>query len=583
MLMAELLAEPLAELVTLPCWVECCIFRAVPAVLALRTARRVAPEPTASPRSRPRTGPGRLITSLSTRRLPGGLERGQEVFHTGATKFVGGHRIVHGSEGTVRGPTRAPRVSMKIAGTARPVNCRLSELVASATDVPALPGGFAPGERVFFWGASRELGAGGLRVKYGKQGEVGPATGRDPHRRVAVLFGGNATPVNCSLHMLSCTWPPPPLPCGLNVGETVFVVGATGNVAGVASVDPYERVAVRFVGAGSCAEAPANVLLVELSRAVREAVTDPRVPACPVFTLEKKATSDVCGVILESGIGSELWVHQVAISGLAERAGITVGIGVRAINGQPVASLLGILAYEAAVLLNAAAGRVEVTASVAANHAAPQAHSPLPPVRRASQSSGVRCRDCGEIVSPSKAPAKVRRIRILMADDSAVARKLLRRKVCKVCPECDLTEMASAEDALAAALRGNFHLVIMDEHMVPNGMLGSEAITKIRQAERQRSEDDTQTPRRRMCIISHSSSACGPDVVGPACADVAWDKNAPPGLEEMATTIGKLMQQPPLRWSRAGSGLHAEGGAPARSAGSLGQVCAHPSPPSPNY
>ena len=64
---------------------------------------------------------------------------------------------------------------------------------------PALPGGYAVGDKVFFTGDSKTLTNGDKRV-HGQQGEVvGPATSKDGKERVAVRFAGNKGNVNCRL------------------------------------------------------------------------------------------------------------------------------------------------------------------------------------------------------------------------------------------------------------------------------------------------------------------------------------------------------------------------------------------------
>ena len=65
---------------------------------------------------------------------------------------------------------------------------------------PPLPGGYVPGEQVYFTGSSETL-ASGNRGEHGKQGEVvGPATSESHKGKgVKVHFPGNKEAINCSL------------------------------------------------------------------------------------------------------------------------------------------------------------------------------------------------------------------------------------------------------------------------------------------------------------------------------------------------------------------------------------------------
>ena len=103
-----------------------------------------------------------MLSRLISRSLPDGFLRDQTVFYTGATEtFESGDQIVYGRAGTVSGPSMdrpAKRVAVRFEGNARPIDCWISELVESAKDVPALPGGFKVDDPVYFSGASRDLG-----------------------------------------------------------------------------------------------------------------------------------------------------------------------------------------------------------------------------------------------------------------------------------------------------------------------------------------------------------------------------------------------------------------------------------------
>ena len=66
---------------------------------------------------------------------------------------------------------------------------------------PQLPGGYVPGEQVYYTGASETFEDHGDRLEHGKQGEVvGPATSEGPEgKSVALLFPGNKSAFGCYL------------------------------------------------------------------------------------------------------------------------------------------------------------------------------------------------------------------------------------------------------------------------------------------------------------------------------------------------------------------------------------------------
>jgi hypothetical protein len=91
-----------------------------------------------------------------------------------------------------------------------------------------------------------------------------------------VRFAGNLSTVDGYVPQLSREWPPPSLPGGYEVGDTVhwrgvsqnfgngdkLVHGGEGEVAGAAGSEPTNRLAVRFPGSGL----PIDCMLSSLSR-----------------------------------------------------------------------------------------------------------------------------------------------------------------------------------------------------------------------------------------------------------------------------------------------------------------------------
>ena len=93
--------------------------------------------------------------------------------------------------------------------------------------VEALPGGFKAGELVNFTGSSETLGTGD-RITHGEQCEVlGYSTGDDDDQPfLTVKFANALQKSRIRLGHLSRA-PPPPLPGGFHVRETLFFTGAT--------------------------------------------------------------------------------------------------------------------------------------------------------------------------------------------------------------------------------------------------------------------------------------------------------------------------------------------------------------------
>ena len=155
-----------------------------------------------------------------------------------------------------------------------------AEKASAAKARGPLPGGYAVGEKVFYAGGSETFEHAGsvYKTTLGQAGEVKGAAS-DPNftgKGLLVMFPGNKGDVQCLLTQLSRA-PPPPLPGGYAVGETVYFTGESetfpsgnklthgqeGEVMGHPESDqPHfgEGVAVMFPGNKGSTGCPLTVL-----------------------------------------------------------------------------------------------------------------------------------------------------------------------------------------------------------------------------------------------------------------------------------------------------------------------------------
>ena len=179
--------------------------------------------------------------------LPGGYHVGETVYWVGCTElFHSGRTIVHGQAGEVAGdpPLHSPvfgkGVAVIFAGHRLNHACWDAEI--SHAKPPPLPGGLEVGEQVYWTGDSATTSTGN-RITHGQGGEVtGPAatTSAFAGKGVSILFPGNCSRMTCPVNELSRT-PPPPLPGGYAVGETVIFTGATQKL-GVTPVSTDDQI-----------------------------------------------------------------------------------------------------------------------------------------------------------------------------------------------------------------------------------------------------------------------------------------------------------------------------------------------------
>lgn len=200
----------------------------------------------------------------SSHAVVGGFAVGDSVYYGGPSKVVrsGGEQLVFGAAGEVVGQTCRGDVTVAFPKGVGKVSIRPLEL---SRTVPAVPGGYCLGDRVYYGGPARKY-PNGDQLLFSAQGEV---AGRScvgdnmDSERLAVRFQSHRDAKAVRLALLSRE--PPVIPGGYHVGDRVFWCGmnwtfpngdrlrfgAKGEVAGRSCVgdgNDDERVAVNFPG-----------------------------------------------------------------------------------------------------------------------------------------------------------------------------------------------------------------------------------------------------------------------------------------------------------------------------------------------
>jgi len=213
--------------------------------------------------------------------LPGGYLPGEQLYHTGHSQFFSnGDKLVHATQGAVTGPATGPHagkgLKLLFPGNKGNISCPLSWL--SRDPPPALPGGYLPGEQLYYTAANRGFPSGN-RVTHGATCMVtGPTMGTlQGGEGLAMLFEGNSASIECLLMHLS-RQAPPPLPGGYKPNDELFYIGpstyfASGNrmVHGERGTVAGPALAASHTGKGLAIQFPGNeghvqIYLEELSR-----------------------------------------------------------------------------------------------------------------------------------------------------------------------------------------------------------------------------------------------------------------------------------------------------------------------------
>jgi len=126
--------------------------------------------------------------------------------------------------------------------------------------------------------------------------------------------------------------------------------------------------------------------------------------------------------------------------------------------------------------------------------------------------------------APDDPPKFEANLRVLVADDALMNRRLLRRAFTSYFGHgWSVTEATSAEEAVSLAKETEFALIVMDEIFAPGleAMRGTAAITHIRAHEAQ-----TGTARRAV-IVSCTGNVSSPVDPNRSGADLVWGKPMP--------------------------------------------------------
>lgn len=165
--------------------------------------------------------------------LPGDFKIDEEAYFAGSCKqFDNGDPLEYGQKGVVQGPSGDGdgELSVRFAGHKQNAACTIAELCKTVP--PALAGGFAVHDVVFFKGSGANF-ENGERLIYGGEGTIAGPGGIDGHREseVAVRFDGNKMLISVIPEDLCKEPPSPDLPGGFRVNDPCFYLGSSQKLA----------------------------------------------------------------------------------------------------------------------------------------------------------------------------------------------------------------------------------------------------------------------------------------------------------------------------------------------------------------
>ena len=145
-------------------------------------------------------------------------------------------------------------------------------------------------------------------------------------------------------------------------------------------------------------------------------------------------------------------------------------------------------------------------------------------VEEPDMASGAGFPPSGQASAPDEPPVFEPNLRVLVADDALMNRRLLRRAFTSYFGQgWSVTEATSAEEAVLLATETAFEVIVMDEIFAPGveAMRGSAAITDVRAHEARTGVA------RRAVIVSCTGNAASLTSLGESGADLVWGKPMP--------------------------------------------------------
>ena len=145
-------------------------------------------------------------------------------------------------------------------------------------------------------------------------------------------------------------------------------------------------------------------------------------------------------------------------------------------------------------------------------------------VEEPDKASGAGFPPSGQASAPDEPPVFEPNLRVLVADDALMNRRLLRRAFTSYFGQgWSVTEATSAEEAVLLATETAFEVIVMDEIFAPGveAMRGSAAIIDVRAHEARTGVA------RRAVIVSCTGNAASLTNLGESGADLVWGKPMP--------------------------------------------------------
>jgi len=132
-------------------------------------------------------------------------------------------------------------------------------------------------------------------------------------------------------------------------------------------------------------------------------------------------------------------------------------------------------------------------------------------------------------------------LRVMLADDQIIHRRLLARRLEKLLPSAEFTHAESGESALELLLHGDFDVALLDEHYGTGAALtGTQVTRRFREHERSRAADLAEGHRLIVVGVTGNESEQHNAFAAAAGQDCVWGKPAP-DTDALAHSLRRLL------------------------------------------